>query len=75
MVIGDDIQRAYIRAMVLEWRCRQAWHVEALGAGVPMSDTVARNFGALVDSVPDAFDGFFEAMCRRVIRKDPGVLD
>jgi len=28
-----------------------------------------------VDSVPDAFDGFFEAMCRRVIRNDPGVLD
>ena len=75
LVIGKDIQEAYVRAMVLEWRCRQAWHVEALGGGVPMSDSTARDFGALIDSVPNAFDGFFEAMCRRVIRKDPGVLD
>jgi hypothetical protein len=25
--------------------------------------------------VPDAFDGFFEAMSRRVLREDPSVLD
>jgi L-fuculose-phosphate aldolase len=75
LVIGQDIGQAYIRAMVLEWRSRQAWHVEALGGGVPMKpDTVAR-FGALIDSVPTAFDGQFEAMARRVIREDPGVLD
>jgi L-fuculose-phosphate aldolase len=75
LVLADDISQAYIRAMVLEWRCRQAWHVEALGGGVPMSEATATEFGALIDSVPNAFDGFFEAMCRRVIRKDPGVLD
>lgn len=75
MVIGDTITEAYIRAMVLEWRCRQAWHVEALGNGVPMRDEVVTQFGALIASVPDAFDGFFEAMARRVIRRDPGVLD
>jgi L-fuculose-phosphate aldolase len=75
MVIGKDIPEAYIRAMVLEWRCRQAWHVEALGGGVPMTDGVVRRLGALIDSVPDAFDGFFEAMARRVIRDDPSVLD
>jgi L-fuculose-phosphate aldolase len=75
LVIGKDVREAYIRSMVLEWRCRQAWHVEALGGGVPMKDDVARSFGALIDSVDDAFDGFFEAMARRVIRQDPSVLD
>lgn len=75
LVIGKDVREAYIRSMVLEWRCRQAWHVEALGGGVPMRDEVARSFGALIDSVDDAFDGFFEAMARRVIRQDPSVLD
>jgi len=75
LVIGDDIEQAYIRSMVLEWRCRQAWHVEALGGGEPMTDSAAQRFGALVDSVEGAFDGFFEAMSRRVIRQDPSVLD
>jgi ribulose-5-phosphate 4-epimerase/fuculose-1-phosphate aldolase len=75
MVIGNDIQQAYIRAMVLEWRCRQAWHVEALGGGVPMSDEIARNVPEQIESSPNGFDGVFEAMCRRVIRKDPAVLD
>ncbi len=75
MVIGRDIQDAYIRAMVLEWRCRQAWHVEALGGGVPVNDEIARNVPIQIESSPNGFDGVFEAMCRRVIRKDPGVLD
>jgi L-fuculose-phosphate aldolase len=75
MVIAQDIQQAYIRAMVLEWRCRQAWHVEALGGGVAMSAETARNVVVQIDSSPNGFDGVFEAMCRRVIRKDPRVLD
>jgi L-fuculose-phosphate aldolase len=74
MIIADDIAQAYMRAMVLEWRCRQAWHVEALG-GVQMNDRAARSLGAMIDSMPHAFDGLFAAMCRRVIRTDPGVLD
>ena len=75
LVIGKDVRDAYMRSMILEWRCRQAWHMEALGGGVPMRDEVVRSFGALIDSVPDAFDGFFEAMSRRVLREDPSVLD
>jgi ribulose-5-phosphate 4-epimerase/fuculose-1-phosphate aldolase len=75
MVIGSDIQDAYIRAMVLEWRCRQAWHVETLGPGVPMNEEIARNVPAQIAMSPNGFDGVFEAMCRRVIRKDPSVLD
>ncbi len=36
LIIGSDVREAYLRAAVFEWRCRQAWHVEALGSGVPM---------------------------------------
>ena len=74
LVIGRDVSTAYMRAAVLEWRCRNAWHVEALGHGVPMRDDVAQALGALIDA-SRSFDGYFEAMARRVIRHDPSVLD
>ena len=74
LVIGRDIAEAYMRAAVLEWRCRNAWHVEALGSGVAMRDEVAKGLGVMMDR-PGSSDGFFAAMARRVIRQDPGVLD
>jgi L-fuculose-phosphate aldolase len=74
LVIGSDVGQAYIRAAVLEWRCRNAWHVEALGHGVPMRDEVAQQLGAMMDGTR-FYDGYFEAMARRVIRRDPSVLD
>jgi ribulose-5-phosphate 4-epimerase/fuculose-1-phosphate aldolase len=37
-VVGSSIQHAYLNAVVLEWRCRQAWHVHALGGGRPMPE-------------------------------------
>jgi ribulose-5-phosphate 4-epimerase/fuculose-1-phosphate aldolase len=75
LVLGKTITEAYMRSMVLEWRCRQAWHVEALGTGVPLDRDVVDNFRRMIDAHPTAFDGHFEAMARRVIRRDPGVLD
>ena len=32
-VVGDTIEQAYLNALSLEWRCRQAWMVRALAAG------------------------------------------
>lgn len=75
VVIARNIPQAYVRAMVLEWRARQAWHVEAVGGGVVINDEAALNVASLIDSSPNGFDGIFEAMCRRVIRRDPGVLN
>jgi len=74
LVIGRDVRQAYIRSTVVEWRCRQAWHVEALGATEPMNETAVRSFGDRVDAVDDAFPGYFEAMSRFEIREDPSVL-
>jgi L-fuculose-phosphate aldolase len=77
LVIGKNVSEAYLRAAVLEWRCRQAWHVEALGSGVPMGEAAARELGDLIAASAEKgnFDSWFAAAARRVIRQDPGVLD
>ena len=71
-VVGRDIAQAHHRAVVLEWRCRQAWHVEAIGGGVPVKDEVFQRFSAPFDHV--SFPGLFEAMARRELRRDPDLL-
>jgi ribulose-5-phosphate 4-epimerase/fuculose-1-phosphate aldolase len=72
-VVGGGVRQAHLRAVTLEWRCRQAWHVEALGNGVPMREEVSERFGSLLDRF--GFPGLWEAMCRRELRADPTVLD
>ena len=72
-VVGRDIAQAHHRAVVLEWRCRQAWHVEALGEGKPVRDDVFKRFSAPFDHV--SFPGLFEAMARRELRADPSIID
>lgn len=71
-VVGRDIAQAHHRAVVLEWRCRQAWHVEAMGGGAPVRDEVFRRFAAPFEQV--SFPGLFEAMARRELRADPSIL-
>jgi L-fuculose-phosphate aldolase len=77
LVVGRDVQEAYLRAAVLEWRCRQAWHVEALGSGVPMREETAAAFGSMIgaSAAKGNFDNWFAAAARRAIRQDPTVLD
>ena len=77
LIIGKNVREAYVRAAVLEWRCRQAWHVEALGSGVPMQDEVVKAFGAQIAKSIDNgnFDNWFAAAARRVLRHDPAVLE
>lgn len=72
-VLGNDIAQAHHRAVVLEWRCRQAWHVEAVGTGVPVRPEVFARFSAPFDVV--SFPGLFDAMARRELRADPSILD
>ena len=71
-IVARDIRQAHLRAVTLEWRCRTAWQVEALGGGKPLDDKVAADFGSMVDS--NGFPFLWEAMARREIRLDPGVL-
>ena len=73
LVVGDSIRQAHLRSITLEWRSRQAWHVEAAGGGVPIDAATADAFGARVDT--KGFTGLLEAMMRRELRRDPTVLD
>jgi len=72
LVVGDSIKQAHLRAVTLEWRCRQAWHVEAVGGGVTMKPDIAEKFGTVLDAF--GFPGMFEAMARREVRADASVL-
>lgn len=71
-VLAPSIQHAYLRAITLEWRCRNAWHVEAIGGGVPLKDEVVQSYGAQVDA--RGYPNMFFHACRKVIREDPAVL-
>ncbi len=72
-VLGDSIRAAHLRAVALEYRCKSAWHVEALGSrGVPMPDEVM----AMLRAKPERnFPGLWEAMARQELRADPTLLD
>jgi ribulose-5-phosphate 4-epimerase/fuculose-1-phosphate aldolase len=73
LVVGKDIQQAHHRCVFLEWRCRQAWHVEAIGQGVPVKADVWKRFGTAFDHI--SFPGLWDAMVRRELRRDPSVLE
>lgn len=72
LVLAQNPAMAFLRASSFEWRCRQAWHVDALGGGQPLREEVRRSFGAFFTDHP--FPGLFEAMARRELRADPSVL-
>ncbi len=71
-VLGGSVRAAHQRAVALEQRCRNAWHVQAIGGGRPLPEP-ARSFFAGHDG--EGFIGFWEAMARRELRLDPGLLD
>src|SRR5438477_10726954 len=71
-VAARSINEAYIRCMVLEWRSRQAWMVEALGKTDPMPRANTDMMAQRIDRV--GYRALWEAMVRREIRLDPLVL-
>jgi L-ribulose-5-phosphate 4-epimerase len=72
-VLASTIRAAHQRAVALEQRCRHAWMVAALGPGGRELPEPARSFFARSDG--NGFVGFFEAMARRELRRDPTLLD
>lgn len=71
-VVGKDIRQAHLRAITLEHRCRLAWHVETLGEGQPITDPETLRVAQMSDDL--GFPFLWEAMARKEIRLDPGVL-
>jgi ribulose-5-phosphate 4-epimerase/fuculose-1-phosphate aldolase len=70
-VTGKTIRAVHQRAVALEQRCQHAWYVEAIGGGTPLAEPVQERFR---HSDGDGFIGFFEAMARRELRRDPSIL-
>lgn len=73
LVMGDTVAIVHHRAVTLEWRCRNAWRVEAAGGGVPLRPDQYEELSKVFDYVP--FPGMWEAMARRELRRDPSVLE
>lgn len=72
LVVGRDLRQAHLRVITLEWRSKRAWQVEQVGGGVPLSEEQVA-----LAALPDAngFPFLWEAMARRELREDPGILD
>ena len=70
-VLGSSVRAVHQRAVALEQRCAHAWQVEALGGGRQLPEP-ARSFMQKSDG--NGFIGFWEAMARRELELDPGVL-
>jgi ribulose-5-phosphate 4-epimerase/fuculose-1-phosphate aldolase len=73
LVVADDVSQAYARCMSLEWRCRMAWLVAAVGGAVPMPAAASQELAQGIDR--RGYPGLFEAMARQEVQLDPRVLD
>ena len=71
-VLGGSARAVHQRAVALEQRCRNAWHVEAVGGGTPLVGPMAELF-ARGDG--NGFIGFWESMVRAELAADPTLLD
>jgi len=74
MVLAEDIRQAFCRAVILEWRCRQAWMVEAVGGGVPMPADGNDAIVKLIRGFDERQPYQWEWAVRRELRHDPCVL-
>jgi len=72
-VTASTIRAAHQRAVALERRCQMAWMARAVGPGGRELPEPARSFFARSDG--NGFVGFFEAMARRELQRDPTILD
>lgn len=70
-VLAGSIRAAHQRCVALEQRCRNAWRVEALGGGRELPEPARSAFRS---SDGEGFEGFWEAMARRELRRDPTLL-
>jgi L-ribulose-5-phosphate 4-epimerase len=70
-VLGGSIRAAHQRSVAIEQRCRHAWLTEVAGGGRPLPEAARALFGR---SNGEGFIGFWEAMARAELRRDPGLL-
>jgi len=76
LVTADSIERAFVRSMSLEWRCKLAWRVQATGSpGRPVPADVALALATRCDAQADAgWPHLWASTCAREVAADPIVL-
>lgn len=72
LVVGRDLRQAHLRAITLEWRSMRAYEVELAGGGVALTE---QQVAAIARPDANGFPFLWEAMARRELRADPGILD
>jgi L-fuculose-phosphate aldolase len=72
LVLGANPRQAHLRMLTLEWRSQRAWLARLAGGGKPLPEAMVRQV-ALPDT--NGFPFLFEAMARRELRADPGILN
>lgn len=72
LVLGKDLRQAHLRVVTLEWRAKRAYQVEIAGGGVAMDNAMIEQVG-ITDG--NGFPFLWEAMARRELKADPGVLE
>jgi ribulose-5-phosphate 4-epimerase/fuculose-1-phosphate aldolase len=75
LVAGKGVNELITRATYLEYRCRSAWHVEALSGGVALDDSVAKSLKEFQEQCGGGFPGLWAALGRTECELDPAVLD
>jgi L-fuculose-phosphate aldolase len=74
-VVGNTISQAYTRSSCLEWRCKQAWFAEAIGAKNTVPEYGAKSISESMAAFGGQTPWMWEWAARREIRIDPSVLD
>ncbi|WP_372811495.1 class II aldolase/adducin family protein, partial [Pseudoalteromonas nigrifaciens] len=72
LVVGKNLPQAHLRAITLEWRSKRAYEVELAGGGRPLSDEEVKKVSIADDN---GFPFVWEAMARKELRLDPGLVD
>ena len=73
-VLGSTIRAAHQRAVALEQRCQRAWHIRAAnGRSTSAVPEWWIERGRTSDG--NGFIGFWEAMARAELRRDPEILE
>jgi L-fuculose-phosphate aldolase len=70
-VVGDNIEQAYLNALSLEWRCRQAWMIRALGIPGRAMPEVGRQ---AIETGIARFDGTSPGKWEWAVRRELGMV-
>ncbi len=73
-IVGESMAQTYSRALSLEWRCRQAWYVEAIGAKNVMPDVGQDFFRNSYQTKGGVQPNLWPWAVRRELRADPSLL-